>query len=245
MFKPPGNLVQFPNRDKDGKHEQWYPGRSLADFPHPFRMVISAIPHCGKTNLIKNIILHCQTGLIPFKKIIIVHGSSGTKEYEDVRPTSLLHEMPPAKSFFENKEKTLLVIDDFECCELKKKDRANLSELFRFVSSHHDVSIIFSFQSFFDITPIVRKCTSIYIIFKPRSRQEISVTANRIGIDKVLFQNMMTRLLKQRWDSICIDNTLGTEHPFRLNLFQPFPLSLFSAEEEEEEEEEEEGEKKT
>lgn len=227
LLRLPECIVQIPNRDKDGKHEVWTANRSLADIPHPFRMVISAIPHCGKTNLIKNIIIHCQEGQKKFKEIIVVHGSKGTKEYDDIRPTKILHELPLASSFHENTSKTLLVIDDFECCEMSRRDKANLSELFRYVSSHHDVSIMFSFQSFFDIPPIVRKCTSVYILYKPRSSAEITTMANRIGIDSNILQNMMKQLLQERWDSICIDLTMNSPAPYRLNLFYPFDVSLF------------------
>jgi hypothetical protein len=224
--KLPESIIQISNADKDGKHESWYPGRSLGDFPHPFRMVISAIPHCGKTNLIKNLIIHAQSGKTPFKDIIVCHGSKGTKEYDDVKVTQLVHELPLAESFHDNERKTLLVIDDFECCEMSKRDKANLSELFRYVSSHHDLSIIFSFQSFFDIPPIVRKCTSVYILYKPRSNAEITTMSNRIGMDADLMQNMMRELLVERWDSICIDLTMDSPNPFRLNLFYPFDPAL-------------------
>ena len=46
-------------------------------------------------------------------------------------------------------EYNCIIIDDFEFSNLPKIALTNLSSIFRFVSSHHNFSIIVCYQSFF------------------------------------------------------------------------------------------------
>ena len=66
--KLPNKIIPIPCADKDGWSEKWYPNRNLLNFPHSWRGVFCGPPSCGKTNLIKNIILRAQPP--PLKKLL-------------------------------------------------------------------------------------------------------------------------------------------------------------------------------
>ena len=65
-------------------------------------------------------------------------------------PKLILNDIPEAESMVnENNGKTLMIIDDWDMDRLNKNQTQNLSKLFRYISSHHNISIMMSYQSFF------------------------------------------------------------------------------------------------
>lgn len=229
--KLPDEIIIIPNPDKDDSHETWYPGRNFADIPHPVRWVFSAKPHSGKSNLILNIIMRVSEGKAPYERIVLCHGSgTHTQEYNSLALHDVFDTLPPANYFMdlqkkENK-KSLVIIDDLELGDLKKRQLADLSSLFRFVSTHHNWSIFIAYQSFFDISTIVRKCSSVFTIWAPRSKNEIAMTANRLQVDQTDLEEIFDTVFKTRYDSVTFDFTLNSPCPVRLNLFTPIDMKL-------------------
>ena len=79
--KLPNKIITIPCADKDTWTEKWYPNRNLLNFPHSWRGFFCGPPSCGKTNLIKNIILRAQP---PFEEVIVCHYSAeDTIEWDD------------------------------------------------------------------------------------------------------------------------------------------------------------------
>jgi len=108
-FKPPNEIIIFKNKDKDKYKEHWYPNRNLTNFPKPFRMLILAPPSRGKTNTIKNILLHAKP---EFDNIYLMHCDlHGTKEYEEIDFIPL-EEVPEIEEF-DRQFRNLLILDDF------------------------------------------------------------------------------------------------------------------------------------
>jgi len=104
---PKNKLIVIKNAEKDtGWQESWKTpkSRSLANFPHPFRMIASGSVGRGKTNTIKNIFLSAQSGKKPFKKLYIVTCSLQCSEWDDCEPTQLTTTLPDP-DIFTGKEK--------------------------------------------------------------------------------------------------------------------------------------------
>lgn len=215
----PNNIIKIANVDKKF-HEKWEDGRNLVDFPHPFRCVILGKVGMGKSTLAKNIFLRCQAGKYPFKELIIIHGSKDTKEWDELEPTMILNDIPHPDDLTQNTKKSCIIIDDFEFTKLPKESLKNLSSIFRYVSSHHNFSIIVCYQSFFDVPPIVKKCTNVFIIYRPNDNDELSTIARRVGMKKELMLELWTQLLTNKRDTLCLDLTENTPAPYRKNLFQ-------------------------
>lgn len=155
----------------------------------------------------------------------------GTTEYDDLDPTLMMNEVPDLR--FWNQVcagddekgppvKRLVILDDLE---MKGSDRLkNLQTLFRYVSSHKGFSLCLSFQNFFGLEPVIKKCANIFVVWLPRDRDEIGRIEKRVGLDKGVLKEIFAAVAHDEHDSICIDHTKGTVAPLRLNLFHPILL---------------------
>lgn len=224
--KLPHELIFLPNADKSDWHEKWYPGRGMMDFPHPFRCCILGKVGMGKSTIAKNILMHCQLGESPFEQLIIIHGSPTTKEWDEMDPTMVLNDIPNPHDLCDNDVKTLIIIDDFEFAKLSKESLQNLSSLFRFVSSHHNISIICAYQSFFDVKPIVRKCCNVFILYRPNDNDELGTIARRVGMKKEMMIALFDKVVTGKRDTLTVDLIEGTPAPLRKNLFIPINVNM-------------------
>jgi len=226
--KLPKELIVMDNADKKN-HETWYAGRSLADPPHPFRWIFAGPPNSGKSNVIMNVMLHVGESKQPFQRLVLVHGAGPhTKEYDGLTIDHHLDEIPPP-DFFMNLQKqeplkSAVILDDVDLGDMSKQQQFNLSALFRYVSSHFGWSLFCSFQSFTDMNMITRKCSNMYTIWKPRSRHEIPILANRLGLTNTELSDAISTFLGKRWDSLTFDFTVDTPAPIRRNLFEEIVL---------------------
>ena len=216
-------MSQLPildNTDKSRiKKESWKdPGRTLACLPHPCRVLALGGVGRGKTNTLKLLFLEHQKTKNPFVELIVVSPESST-EWDDAQPTLIINDLP-SPELFNPERKTLLVIDDFELTGLNTSQKKALSTLFRYVSSHCNVSIYMSFQSFLDCPSIARKCASTFVIWDSASRLERSMICNRVGLSKGSLDYLFRYVADGEYDSITIDRTVGTPHFIRKNLYE-------------------------
>lgn len=221
--KLPDSIIHIKNVDKVF-HEKWEPGRNPCDFPHPFRCVILGQVGMGKSTLAKNIFLRCQAGKYPFQELIVIHGSTETKEWDEMEPTLILNDIPDPNDLVINNKKACLIIDDFEFSKLPKQTLANLSSLFRFVSSHHNFSIILCYQSFFDVPSIIKKCANIFVIYRPNDLDELTTIGRRVGLKKEVIIEVFNTVLTDKRDTLTVDMTEDTPCKFRKNLFTPLSI---------------------
>lgn len=204
----------FKNRDKEGWYESWTNGRNLLNFPHPFRCIVSGNPGSGKTNMIFNIICKSKP---KFKKIYLCHFDQNTKEYTDLS-TINLPELPDSRSSnFKPKIKSLLIIDDYDFAALSKPQMNNLRSLFKYASTHKGLSIIVATQDFFNLPPIIRRSSNIFFIWKGSSDLDsLFQIGRRLGYTKNDFKVLLDTL-RSRFDNLCIDLTVDSPAPVRLN----------------------------
>ena len=72
--------------------------------------------------------------------------------------------------------------------------------------------------------PVIKKCANIFVLWKPRDRDEIGRIEKRVGLEKGMLKAMFDMFVKDEHDSITVDHTKGSPHPLRLNLFQPIEI---------------------
>ena len=225
---PKNKLLVIKNAEKDSGnwYESWKTpkNRSLANFPHPYRMIASGSVGRGKTNTIKNIFLSAQSGRKPFKKLYIVTCSLQCSEWDDCEPTQLTTTLPDP-DIFDGKTKSLLILDDYEYSRTNKAEERKLATLFRYTSTHRNLSIITSYQVFFSIPSVARKCANIFLLYKPRSKQDLTMIANRIGMEIDDIQEIFKNICNKRFDSLLIDHTPDTPAPLRKNIFQKIEMA--------------------
>lgn len=207
----------YKNKDKDGWQENWYQGRNWLNFPFPCRIIISANPGSGKTNMIKNILAKAKPY---YQRIFLCHYDIDTSEYDDVKVIKL-REIPPAKSeFFESKYKSCLIIDDHEFEYMTKEQRQNLDRLWGYTSTHLGLTCICATQNFFNLPAFLRRMSDVFFIWKGSTDLDsLYAIGRKLGLNKEEFKSIMNRC-KGKFDNICFDLTNNSPCRVRLNVYQ-------------------------
>jgi len=218
----PRELLPIANPDKKW-HEKWESKRDPLDFPHPYRALFIGPPNSGKSTTILNIIARARP---TFEKIIIIYpgGIEGTNEYDVLgkgEGIEFREDFPPPDYFPTIKSKhavkTLVIIDDMELREIGGDQRANLDRLFGHVSTHRHVSIMLGAQQFFNVPPIARRLSNVFVVWKPRDMRLLQEISQRVGED---LEGIFSSLRQNNHDSIWVDLTKNTPYALRWNGYQ-------------------------
>jgi hypothetical protein len=124
-------------------------------------------------------------------------------------------------------KKTAIIIDDFEMSRLNKVQIANLSKLFRYLSSHNNISIFCGYQDFFSVPIIIRKCCTHFIIWRTRNSDELTIISKRVGISKEIMHEIFRREMKSRRDSLMIDLVSPDNLFLRKNIFEVLDIDNY------------------
>lgn len=212
--KLPNVIIPIPNADK-AFHEKWNDKRNPLNVIHPFRCVALGPPNVGKTTVVKNIILRAKP---QFEKVFVIHCDPDyTQEYDDVGGEML--SSIPAPDEWDGDCKTLVVLDDLEFKGMSKHQRQNLDRLFGFVSTHKDISCILCSQDPFNVPPIVRRCSNLWILWKMNDMDAMATCARKTGLTSNSFKSIFNNLMKEPKDSLWIDGTDKSPYPMRKNGF--------------------------
>jgi hypothetical protein len=237
---PPSNLPQasvpFANSDKVGRIEKWTQKRAadLGNFPSPSRILLIGPPGGGKSNLVKNLVIHQRSR---YSEVYIVHPDEASTEWDDLEATETMPEIPPLDFWSELPThddagapiKRAIVLDDIEYTSSNKEQQRNLATLLRYCSTHKFLTVYICHQSFFDLPPLAKKMANVFIVWKPRARNEVALIENRVGLLKGALKALFDSAATGPQDSICIDHTYNSPSRLRLNVWQPIPEEGYAA----------------
>ena len=224
-FKLKNEIIRLPNADKGDWVEKWNMDTHGFDtLVHPFKACLIGRPNSGKTTVMHNLFLRIQMSNKPFQTLLIIQPST-SKEHDILDPTITLFDIPEIESIVsEDNGKTLIIIDDFDMSKLDTNQKRNLSMLFRYISSHHNISVMLSYQSFFDIPTIIRKTCNYFFIWKTNNVDELGTIAKRTGYNKKTFQMIFSKYIKNKFDFLVIDQQIDPEFELRKNLYEVIKL---------------------
>lgn len=222
----PKKIIALPNRDKKF-HEKWDAGRDLLNITHPFRALFLGPPNCGKSTTVKNILLRADP---PFEEIFVIHcDPEFTQEYDDLYNYNskgerddgiqLLKDIP-APEDFEGLVKTLVICDDLELKELSKDQRRALDRLFGFVSTHKNISVCLCSQDPFNVPPIVRRCSNLFVLWRLVDMDSMAMTTRKTGLESGTLKRIFNKLMTEPKDSLWIDLTEKSPAKLRRNGYQ-------------------------
>ena len=214
ILRLPNKIIPLPNPDK-AFHEKWYEGRNMLNIPHPFRCVCLGPPNVGKTTIVKNLLLRAKP---EFEEVVVIHCDGGyTKEYNDLGDSVEMLSEIPAPEDWEGETKTLVVLDDLEFKGMNKDQKRNLDRLFGYVSTHKNISCILCSQDAFNVPPIVRRCSNLWVLWRCPDLDAMSVCARKTGLRADNFNYIFNKLMLDQKDSLWIDMTDKTPYKMRKN----------------------------
>ena len=221
----PNEIIVIKNADKDtgGWVETWSKPkhRSPGHLPHSFRLLALGGVSRGKTNYMKNLFLRHQSSSKKFQKLYVITCDANiSREWDDCEPTAVMDTMPDISLFQDGTEKTLVIIDDYEFERCSKDELRKLTTLFRMISSHKNVSIMCSYQSFFHCPSICRKTANVFLLYKTTSDSELQTIANRVGIKYNELADLFKKYCTEYHDHIMLDFTKDSPYPIRKNIYE-------------------------
>ena len=208
----PNKILPILNKDKEF-HESWYKGRNMLNIPHPFRAVLLGPPNVGKGTICKNILLRSYP---PYKQVVIIHPDAEyTKEWDDI-DAELLSEIPPPEEW-DGEEKTMVIIDDMEFRGMNKIQKRNLDRLYGYVSTHKHISVLTCSQDAFNVPPIIRRCSNLWVLWRCPDLDAMATCARKTGMKSGNFNSIFNQLMLDTHDSLWIDMTKKSPYKMRKN----------------------------
>ena len=62
-------------------------------------------------------------------------------------------------------------------------------------------------QNFFGLEPVIKKVSNIFVVWKPRDRDEIGRIKNQFGLEKGELPEIFDAVTSDEHDCICVDHT--------------------------------------
>ena len=208
----PPKLIVFHNPDKTF-HEK-VDLKNLGNLPHPFRMIMAATPNCGKTSLIKNIILNQSP---EFDRIIVWHIDVNSKEYTDC-DVEMVSELPQLEDLCDTTMKTLLIIEDQDTKSMHRDIKSRLDRVYGYCSTHGGLSVILTAQEAYKVPISLRRTANCLVLWRGVDNTSINDLGRRFGMTGTKLNNLFERHCHDTHDSIIIDQSGGPK--LRKNLFE-------------------------
>jgi hypothetical protein len=186
-------------------------------FKHPFTAVVSGPTGCGKTELVKSIILHARQLVEPVpQKVVWYYAEYQAKLAADLGRMVEFREGCPDMSDFSDNTRTLVIIDDLmgECS-------SEITKMFTKGSHHRNLSICFLMQNFFHQAKEIRTITlnaHYVILFKnPRDKQQVRVLARQMfDRDSLAMEQAFTMATERPHGYLLVDLKQDTPEHLRL-----------------------------
>lgn len=239
ISKLPNKIIILTNKEKKG-HESWKKKMALhektlkllnkkrrkkglepiekefdkGNYPHPTKFLALANTNCGKTNIVKNVIIHQMP---KFQKLVLIHQIHNSIEYDEF-DIDKLNKLPP-QDYFDTGLKTLVILDDLNFKGFNSIQKERLIGLYGAWCTHKKgyISVISCAQDFFQLPPVIKRMTDVYILWKPHDLTEINMMAPKVGLTPKILNEWFNTLCKTRYDHIVIDKTIDSPFPYRLN----------------------------
>ena len=216
--KLPKELIRFKSSDKE--HHQKPDLDDLANCCSPVFCVIAGNVNCGKTSLLKNLLVHKN----PFYERIVVYSPLGeaTTEYSDVIDCELIDYVPEF-DFFDRDIRNCFIVEDCDTKSLSKDERYKLGRFFGVCASHNNIDVYVISQNVFDLLPQIRRLANIVFLFKNNDLECMKSLAKKFSLKNDELKTIFRTFTK--YDSLCVDDTRPSEHRLRKNIFERITLS--------------------
>lgn len=223
----PDEIIVMKNPDKKF-HEKWSAGRKLLDIPAPFRCLIAGKPNCGKSAIITNLIIHRKK---MFKYVCVVHAApETTKEYDELEPDLMTNFVPTVEAIeswgidpTDEKATTskdvskLIIVDDLLLDQLPRDQLRNLIQIYSYVSTHCNCSVISTLKSLFGVNPLITKMCNLYIVFRDNSQRYLDAASEGMDLEPGVLKQFFNQNQDDEHVSFWCDYTKNSPAKYRKN----------------------------
>ena len=211
-IKLPNKIIKFQSSDKE--HHQTPDMNDLANCCSPVFCVIAGNVNCGKTSLLKNLLVNKQ----PHYERIVVYSPLGeaTTEYSDVIDCELVDFVPDFQ-FFDRDVRNCFIVEDCDTKALSKEERYKLGRFFGVYSSHNNIDIFVIAQNVYDILPQIRRLANVVFLFKNNDLECMKSLARKFSVSLDNLKTIFKTFTK--YDSLCIDDSRAVKTFLRLLMF--------------------------
>jgi hypothetical protein len=174
----------------------------------------------GKSSAVRNILTRIDPA---FENIVICHCDPDTREYDDIRldedgdekPNVTIQTDIPQIEDFDRDLKNCLIIDDRSFNDLSRSEKERLDRLFGYTSTHKNLSIMLTSQSYHAIPLQLRLCANLFVLWKCNDSRQLAEVANKVGRTKKELVPILNRLRGR--DSLWVDGTSDSPYGLRIN----------------------------
>lgn len=236
MKSPPNDiLIIYDNPEKKGKirmgEEPYMPYNTS-------RILLSAMPGCGKRNLIFNILHRMKP---PPSIVHLVHHDPHCTEYDSIIdmgiplliygpdnfPTLNNIDNPYEDESVEKKplDNPLIIVDEITNDSLGKIGAHRFERLVNHACTHRNATLLCSIQSLMSIPPKARRGFNHFALWKQADKQLNKLVADRASIKSETLEDMF-ELCRDKYDFIYIDldSPHDSEWRYRLNFLEPITI---------------------
>ena len=218
MSKLPQKLIHFKSSDKD--HHQQPDMKDLANCCSFVACIVAGNVNCGKTSLLKNLLVHKS----PHYERIVIYSPLGeaTTEYSDVIDCELIDYVPDF-DFFDREVRNCFIVEDADTKSgLSKNEKYKLGRFFGVYASHNNIDIYVVAQNVYDLLPQIRRLANIVFLFKNNDMESMASIARKFSLKVNDLKSIFHTFTK--FDSLCIDDTRGSEYRLRKNIYEKINL---------------------
>lgn len=248
IITPTDGLVIFPNPEKSNRFklgdEEFMPMSSS-------RILLSAMPGCGKRNVILNIIYRMKPKPT---HVHLVHCDPSTIEYDCLGDLGIPFSIYSPSEFptLENIENPnggelgdpddedaeedadddkpilsnpLVIVDECTHDQLGTHGSSRFERMVNHVCTHRNTTLICSIQSLINIPPKARRGFNHLVLWKQADKSVNQMAAVRAGVPYDMLCDLF-ELLKTKYDFIWIDLDQDIDNPWRFRLNMISPISI-------------------
>jgi len=170
------------------------------------------------------------------QRVTILHLDPETQEYDALKDVADRFEVLGVADIIKNprvlprkqdydglKRRSAIIIEEVDFEALPAAAKSAVGTLFSFVSSHSNVSILASYQSYYRVPPFLKTNITGFVMTAPTNRSEWSSISLRVGLTAELLKELFDDAVVEMHDSISVWPDMPANSPWRLrlNLFGP------------------------
>jgi hypothetical protein len=237
------HITIFPNPEKSRRvrlgPEEYMPYSSS-------RILLSAMPNCGKRNTILNIIhrmdplpshchiVHCDPLTIEYDCLADLGIPVSMYEPEDFPMIKNIDDPDEDESAGEDEDpeaareklqNPLVIVDECTQDQLGKEGSHRLERLVNHICTHRNTTLICSIQSILNLPPKARRGFNHLVLWKQADKDVNRMSAQRASIDPAMLEDMF-ELCETKYDHIWIDLDEPHDSPWRYRLNFIWPIRI-------------------